>query len=140
MPLRNERAKLYREKHGVSPSDDCLFLSKKGRPITYSMLYDHFKKIEAHPDYVSKSFTPKMLRHSWATYFVYEALKKDKSLNSDYVYNSVVQNPVEFGSTFAMLGTKTPNKPRSARPFSAAFGKVASRSHAAACGVTSAVT
>jgi hypothetical protein len=27
----------------------------------------------------------------------------------DYVYSSVVQNPVEFGSTFAMLGTKTPN-------------------------------
>src|SRR5262249_23730694 len=27
----------------------------------------------------------------------------------DYVYNTVVANPVEFGSTFAMLGTKTPN-------------------------------
>jgi hypothetical protein len=27
----------------------------------------------------------------------------------DYVYSTVVANPVEFGSTFAMLGTKTPN-------------------------------
>jgi hypothetical protein len=27
----------------------------------------------------------------------------------DYVYNSSVANPVEFGSTFSMLGTKTPN-------------------------------
>jgi hypothetical protein len=27
----------------------------------------------------------------------------------DYVYNTVVSNPVEFGSTFAMLGCKTPN-------------------------------
>ena len=27
----------------------------------------------------------------------------------EYVYNTVVQNPVEFGSTFAMLGAKTPN-------------------------------
>ncbi len=27
----------------------------------------------------------------------------------EYVYNTVVANPVEFGSTFAMLGCKTPN-------------------------------
>src|SRR5205823_6472348 len=27
----------------------------------------------------------------------------------EYVYNTVVSNPVEFGSTFAMLGAKTPN-------------------------------
>src|SRR3982751_1634475 len=27
----------------------------------------------------------------------------------DHVYQTVVANPVEFGSTFAMLGTKTPN-------------------------------
>jgi hypothetical protein len=27
----------------------------------------------------------------------------------DYVYSTVVANPVEFGSTFSMLGTKTPN-------------------------------
>jgi hypothetical protein len=27
----------------------------------------------------------------------------------DYVYSTVVANPVEFGSTFAMLGSKTPN-------------------------------
>jgi hypothetical protein len=27
----------------------------------------------------------------------------------DYVYNTVVTNPVEFGSTFSMLGSKTPN-------------------------------
>jgi hypothetical protein len=27
----------------------------------------------------------------------------------DYVYSTVVSNPVEFGSTFAMLGAKTPN-------------------------------
>lgn len=27
----------------------------------------------------------------------------------EYVYNTSVANPVEFGSTFAMLGTKTPN-------------------------------
>lgn len=27
----------------------------------------------------------------------------------EYVYNTIVSNPVEFGSTFAMLGSKTPN-------------------------------
>ena len=27
----------------------------------------------------------------------------------DYVYNTTVANPVEFGSSFTMLGTKTPN-------------------------------
>jgi hypothetical protein len=27
----------------------------------------------------------------------------------EYVYNTVVSNPVEFGSTFSMLGSKTPN-------------------------------
>jgi len=89
MPLRNKRAQLYGEIHGLSPSDDCLFFCQRGRPVTYTMLWDHFKKIKTHPGYVDKPFTPKMLRHSWATYFVYEALKEKNRLNSDYVYDSV---------------------------------------------------
>src|SRR5262245_56823776 len=37
-------------------------------------------------------------------------------------------------------GTNTPNRPRLARPFRAAFGKVADLSQAAACGATSRCT
>ncbi len=90
MPERNRRAELYRKKlsKGRSPSNDCLFLAEDGRPVSYDMLYSHFKNVAQHPDYVKKPFTPKMLRHSWATYYVYELLKAEGTLNSDYVYNA----------------------------------------------------
>lgn len=92
MPERARRAELFRDDenlgNGQSPSNKCLFLSKEGRPVTYGMLIHHFNQIADHPDYVKKPFTPKMLRHSWATYFVYEALKKDNDLHNDYVYNA----------------------------------------------------
>lgn len=92
MPERTRRAELFRDDkklgNGQSPSNKHLFLSKEGRPVTYGMLIEHFNQIADHPDYVKKPFTPKMLRHSWATYFVYEALKKDNDLHRDYVYNA----------------------------------------------------
>jgi len=91
MPERVKRAKLYAENNelgnGRSPSNNCLFLSKEGRPVTYGMLIDHFNKVAKHPDYIKRPFTPKMLRHSWATYYVYHALKAENSLHNDYVYN-----------------------------------------------------
>lgn len=91
MPERNRRVQLYSKNfgNGQCPSDDCLFITKEGRPVNYDMLYTHFRKISEHPDYVKKPFTPKMLRHSWATYYVYEALKAAGSLDSDYTYNAV---------------------------------------------------
>lgn len=92
MPERVERAKLCSEnkKNGTrqSPSNNCLFLSKDGKPVTYGMLIAHFNKVAKHPDYVKRPFTPKMLRHAWATYYVYHSLKDDNCLHNDYVYNT----------------------------------------------------
>jgi site-specific recombinase XerD len=89
MPERNRRAEIYREKHKVGPGNNCLFISVQGCPVTYDMLIYHFNKVAKHPEYVKRPFTPKMLRHSWATYYVYLELKKDGKLNSGYEYNYV---------------------------------------------------
>jgi site-specific recombinase XerD len=89
MPLRNKRAELYREKYGKSVGNNCLFLSESGRPVSYGMLWKSFNKVSELPEFSGKRFCPKMLRHAWASYYVYLALKKEGLLHSEYVYNLI---------------------------------------------------
>ncbi|MGO9379982.1 MAG: tyrosine-type recombinase/integrase [Dissulfurispiraceae bacterium] len=96
MPMRAIRAERYADNknlgNGISPSNSVLFLSEEGVPVTYTMLHDHFSKIATHPNYVKKPFTARMLRHSFATYFVYNHMKVNKELGKDYIYNAVTDN------------------------------------------------
>lgn len=87
MPLRNKRAELYREKYGRSVGNGCLFLSEAGHPVSYHMLWSNFNKVSNHPEFSGKRFCPKMLRHAWATYYVYLAHKNEGLLHHEYVYN-----------------------------------------------------
>lgn len=93
MPLRAKRAERYANNaklgNGISPSNSVLFLSEEGVPVTYTMLHEHFTKVARHPSYVNKPFTPKMLRHSFATYFVHNHMKVNKELGKEYIYNAV---------------------------------------------------
>jgi site-specific recombinase XerD len=88
MPERQRRAELYKKLVGVSPSNNVLFLSAEGRPVTYKMLYDHFGAVAQHPEFPRKRMTPYMLRHAFATYFVLEQLKAKKLLGQPYLYDA----------------------------------------------------
>lgn len=88
MPERQRRAELYKKRMGVNPPNSILFLSTEGLPVTYKMLYDHFKAVAKHPDFLQNRMTPYMLRHAFATYFVLEQLKAKKLLGQPYLYDA----------------------------------------------------
>lgn len=88
MPERQRRAELYRQRHGVSPPNSALFLSEDGTPVTYKMLYSHFVKVAAHPDFPRDRMTPYMLRHAFATYFVLRQLQEVRRLGQPYLYDA----------------------------------------------------
>ncbi len=90
MPLRHERALLYKKEHGVIPPNNILFLSKKGVPVTYKMIHTHFAQVATHPDYPRGRFTPYMLRHAFATYFMITALKEKGVLGRMDVFDVAV--------------------------------------------------
>jgi site-specific recombinase XerD len=90
MPKRAERAALYRKKHGMMPPNIALFLSKSGDVVTRKMLRDNFLKVAMEEECPENRLTPYMFRHSFATYFVFGALKKSNLLGRAYVYNAVI--------------------------------------------------
>jgi site-specific recombinase XerD len=88
MPERQRRAEVYRQLHGVSPPNSVLFIAEDGTPVTYKMLYDHFKKVASHPDFPLSRMTPYMLRHAFATYFVLEQIKAKNRFGQPYLYDA----------------------------------------------------
>lgn len=96
IPLRRERAELYFKKHGISPRNDQLFLSVEGRVVNAYMLRYNFAKVITTPlaagtlQFTGRKYTPRMLRHSCATYFVFEHLKKNNQLGLPYRYDPSV--------------------------------------------------
>jgi len=100
IPYRRARAELYYKKHGISPRNDQLFLSEEGRVVNAYMLRYNFAKVVQKARtglpgsqdmvFTGRSYTPRMLRHSCATYFVYEHLKKFNQLGKPYRYDPSV--------------------------------------------------
>lgn len=90
MPERQKRAELYRQRNGVSPPNNVLFLSEDGVPVTYKMLYYHFSKVALHSKFPRTRMTPYMLRHAFATYFVLEQLKAKNRLGQSYLYDAAI--------------------------------------------------
>jgi integrase len=96
IPLRRERAKIYAAKHGISPSNSVLFLTAEGVPANYPLIRYNFGRITKKADLVSpkkfmaRKFTARMLRHTCATYFVYEGLKQRKLLGKPYIYDAAM--------------------------------------------------
>lgn len=96
LPARRDRATLYYKKHGISPPNSALFLTADGAIVTYPTLYYHFSKVpikaaEFNPKpYRGRRFSACMLRHTCATYFVYEALKRKGRLGQSFVYDAAL--------------------------------------------------
>jgi site-specific recombinase XerD len=100
IPRRRERAEIYYKKHGISPKNDQLFLTEEGRVVNAYMLRYNFAKVVERaralpldgPNLVftGRRYNPRMLRHSCATYFVYEHLKKFNQLGRPYRYDPAV--------------------------------------------------
>lgn len=100
IPLRRERADLYFKKYGISPSNATLFLAADGEVVNAHRLRYAFDKavLTSRPsppsapgyEFTGTKYTPKMLRHSCATYFVYEHLKRNKILGKPYQYDPMV--------------------------------------------------
>lgn len=98
--LRRERATLYEKVHGVSPPISALFLTKDGLIVNYGILYSHFSRVPklakaAGPlsdgrVFQGRKFSARMLRHTCATYFVYEALKRRNMLGRSFVYDAAL--------------------------------------------------
>jgi site-specific recombinase XerD len=89
MPERVIRGNRYLEQHGSAPSIKHLFLKEDGTPVTYRNLWDAFEALRNHPRKPAGLMrcNPYMLRHSFATYFVYNALKAKDLLGKGYIYN-----------------------------------------------------
>lgn len=106
IPLRRERAKLFAARNGISPPNSVLFLTAEGYPVNYSILHHHFSKVVQRsnanvaegegPVYRRRKFTARMLRHTCATYFVFEALKKNNMLGRSYVYDAAVDEDLRL--------------------------------------------
>lgn len=100
IPRRRERAELYYKKHGISPKNDQLFLTEEGRVVNAYMLRYNFAKVVERARalplegsnivFTGRRYNPRMLRHSCATYFVYEHLKKFNQLGKPYRYDPAV--------------------------------------------------
>jgi site-specific recombinase XerD len=89
MPERIERVNRLAEQGKEVPSISHLFIDIEGTPVTYPMLWGAFAEIVEHPARPEGLLRcrPKMLRHAFATYFVYNALKKKGALGKPYVYD-----------------------------------------------------
>lgn len=97
IPLRRERAENYKKRYGIYPPNDALFLAANGDIVTYRMLSHNFGSVidraqAMRLEYKGQAFTAKMLRHMFATYFVYEALKKRGRLGQPYVYDAALDD------------------------------------------------
>lgn len=97
LPLRRQRAELYEAKHGIPPRNSDLFLSARGDVVTHGMLGYNFSKVvsaaknsESATDFKAIRFNARMLRHTCATYFVYEALKAQNRLGRSFVYDAAL--------------------------------------------------
>jgi site-specific recombinase XerD len=100
IPLRRERAKTYYKNRGISPSNDQLFLSEDGDVVNDYMLRYNFAKVVKKSmalrlqglnlSFTGRKYTPRMLRHSCATYFVLEHLKRSNRLGKPYQYDPTV--------------------------------------------------
>lgn len=100
IPLRRQRAEAYRRRHGVSPPNSALWLTDAGKIINYQILHYHFAKVvekarnetlrKDEKNFRGRRFTAGMLRHSFATYFVYEALKQRGRLGRSFVYDAAL--------------------------------------------------
>lgn len=113
IPLRRQRAEIFREKYNVSPPNSALFLTNEGAIVTYPILYYHFNKVVEESTklpvsgkkYKGRKFTACMLRHSCATYFVYEALKRRNQLGHSFVYDAALDE--ELRKIFGHNDVKT---------------------------------
>ncbi len=105
MPERQKRALIYREKHGVNPPNSVLFISKDGVIVTRKMLADNLKKAHKKAGIHERKLTAGMLRHSFATYFVLEALKKKNMLGKPYVYDAVIDDELRRWMGHSNIGT-----------------------------------
>lgn len=92
MPLRVERAEKYKQRYGVYPSVNALFLSVDGRIVTRKMLRDNFNKAAAKDSCPVKKLYPYQLRHAFATYFVFDRLKALNLLGKKHEYNAVIDD------------------------------------------------
>lgn len=97
IPMRRKRASLYEKKHGLPPNNSKLFISNRGDVVSYGMLCANFNKIVdkvqsgAHAsDFGATRFNARMLRHTCATYFVYEALALQNRLGRNFVYDAAL--------------------------------------------------
>ncbi|MFV8781889.1 hypothetical protein ACNKU7_05650 [Microbulbifer sp. SA54] len=97
IPIRRKRAHLYELKHGIPPRNNRLFLSNRGDIVSYGMLHNNFNKVveKIHSSHLSEEFgatrfNARMLRHTCATYFVYEALEKQNRLGRHFVYDAAL--------------------------------------------------
>lgn len=100
IPLRRERAQIYYQRSGISPSNDQLFLTEDGDVVNDYMLRYNFAKVvrkgNASPStgsdvlFTGRKYTPRMLRHSCATYFVLGHLKLTNRLGKPYRYDPEV--------------------------------------------------
>jgi integrase len=95
--MRRERAELHKKRHDIYPPSDALFLAANGDIVTYRMLSYNFASVVERAnamgmDYKGQSFTAKMLRHLFATYFVYDALKKANRLGKPYIYDAALDD------------------------------------------------
>jgi hypothetical protein len=96
LPLRRQRASIYFEKQGISPPNSALFLTAGGNIVTYQILHYHFSKVVINAAkstskiYKGRRFNSRMLRHTCATYFVYEALKQKNRLGHSFVYDAAL--------------------------------------------------
>ncbi len=92
LPIRAERALLYRKKHNVGLPNDALFVSKNGNIVSYHMVNTAFKNVKTNKNYEGGNFGPTALRHSFATYFVYLALKNESLIGKPYLYNAIIDD------------------------------------------------
>ena len=97
IPLRRERAELYKKRVGIYPPNDALFLAANGDIVTYRMLSHNFRSVIDRAkamglEYKGRAFTAKMLRHMFATYFVYEVLKQRGRLGQPYAYDAALDD------------------------------------------------
>ena len=91
MPERNRRAAIYQKgNNGKMPPNNALFISENGRIVTKKMLRDNLAKVARNPECPEKNITPRMFRHSFATYFILDRLKQNDLLGKAYVYNAVI--------------------------------------------------
>ncbi|MBK4735537.1 tyrosine-type recombinase/integrase [Noviherbaspirillum pedocola] len=110
IPLRRKRSELHKKKYGRYPSNDILFLSAEGDPVTYRMIHYHFKSVPATArqmglPYTNSVFSPKMLRHMFATYWVYRALKSTGKLGRPYTYDLTIDEELRKWMGHEDVGT-----------------------------------